>query len=158
MNHDPNDKPDIVILPPVAFALALGLAVGLGYLAPLGLLPPRGGWSLVPGLVLIAAALALGGGGIWAFKAAGTNVHPTEPALVIVENGPYRFTRNPMYLGLVTLMLGLGLAVPLDWALLLAPSLWAVLHYGVVLREEAYLTAKFGETYTAFKARTRRWL
>ena len=59
---------------------------------------------------------------------------------------------------MIALQLGLAFTFSLDWALFLAPVLWAVLHYGVVLREEAYLTAKFGDDYRAFLSETRRWI
>ena len=77
---------------------------------------------------------------------------------MVVETGPYRFTRNPMYLGMVIIQIGLCLTFSLDWLIFLTPILWAALHFGVVLREEAYLEAKFGAPYQHFKGRTRRWL
>ncbi len=63
-----------------------------------------------------------------------------------------------MYLGMVLMTLGIGLVASLDWAVILAPLLWALLHFGVVLREETYLRAKFGAPYEAWLARTRRWI
>lgn len=153
------DRPNVAFFPPAGLAAAILTAILLQWLVPLRLLPPRGtGWSLATGLVLIALALGLALWGVRTFRTAGTNVDPHRPALRLVETGPYRLTRNPMYLGMVILMLGLGLAASLDWAIVLAPLLWAALHFGVVLREEAYLSAKFGAPYRALLARTRRWL
>lgn len=153
------DRPDIVIFPPLASAIAPAAAIVLEWLVPLGLLPAPGAWAgLVPGLVLLLLAGGLAISGARAFKRAGTNVNPHQPALKLVETGPYRFTRNPMYLGMVIFQIGLALTFSLDWAIPIAVILWAVLHYGVVLREEEYLTAKFGGAYEGFLRRTRRWL
>jgi protein-S-isoprenylcysteine O-methyltransferase Ste14 len=91
-------------------------------------------------------------------KKAGTNVNPAEPALTIVRGGPYRFTRNPMYLALCLLQVALGFFLN-DWITLLFVVPFAlIMHYGVVLREERYLTAKFGEPYLELKRAVRRWL
>lgn len=153
------DRPDILILPPIAFALTIVSAIVLGFLAPLDIIPARGTtWALILGILIAVGAVAIAVWGSLTFRRAGTNVNPTKPALTIVDGGPYRFTRNPMYLGMVLFQFGLALAASLDWSLFLMPVLLAVLHYGVVLREESYLSAKFGAPYLALLARTRRWL
>ncbi len=91
-------------------------------------------------------------------KAAGTNVRPDRPSLTVVKAGPYRFTRNPMYLSLCLLQMAIGFFldgwVPVLFAFVLA----LVLHFGVILREESYLERKFGEQYLPFKRRVQRWL
>lgn len=153
------DAPDILVFPPLAALVAALVALGLEWVLPLGVLPPpESVWALLVGLVVIAAAIGLAVWGSLVFKAAGTNVNPRQPALRLVETGPYRFTRNPMYLGMVIFQVGLALAASLDWAIGLAPLLLAVLHFGVVLREEAYLTDKFGAPYRDFLSRSRRWI
>ena len=153
------DAPDIVALPPLIWLGALLLAILLEWLLPLGLLPPplTVGATAV-GILLLAGGIATAVAGAVAFRRAGTNVHPRHPALVLVEAGPYRFTRNPMYLGLLLALPGVGLIASLDWAIPMVLPLWLVLHHGVVLREEAYLSAKFGAPYDDFRGRTRRWL
>ena len=129
--------PDILVFPPTASVVAPVLAIVLEWAVPLGLLPPRWtAWSIVVGVMLLGLAGWLAVSGEKAFKRAKTNVDPRKPALVLVREGPFRFTRNPMYLGMVTLQLGLAFTFSLDWALLLAPLLWAVLHFGVVLRDD----------------------
>ena len=151
--------PDIAIYPPTVSVAAPLVAVALEWLVPLDILPPVGSLTvLVPGVLLLGVAGALAVTGSRAFNAAGTNVDPREPALALVRTGPYQFTRNPMYLGMVILQLGLALTFSLDWALFGAVCVWAVLHFGVVLREEAYLSAGFGEAYSSYLAQTRRWL
>ena len=113
---------------------------------------------MVAGIVLGVAAVVIALSGILAFRRAGTHVEPHKPSLVLVGEGPYRFTRNPMYVGLILLMLGLSLIFSLDWGVLIAPLFALVLHHGVVLREEAYLSQKFGDAYRAYLERTRRWV
>lgn len=153
------DRPDIVILPPLALLIAVAAAFALHLLAPLGLLPPfPWGLGLWLGCALMAAGIAIGVAGIVSFRRAGTNVVPLNPTLKIVRSGPYRFTRNPMYLGMIVGLAGLGLAASNTWALILTPALWATYHWGVVLPEEAYLERKFGEDYRALLTETRRWL
>lgn len=161
MNTAPatNETPDILVFPPLLAAAGPVAAALLGWLLPLRLLPPLGLSGIaVPGALLLVAGGALAFWGKRTFEKAATNVNPHRPALRLVENGPYRFTRNPMYLGIVLAELGLALALSLDWLLLLTPVIWAVLHWGVVLREEAYLTRRFGQPYTDFLSRTRRWI
>ena len=153
------DAPDIVALPPLIWLAALLLCLALEWLLPLGLLPPPlAPVTLVPGALLLALGIGIAVAGAMAFRRAGTNVHPGHPALVLVETGPYRVTRNPMYLGMLLALAGVGLVASLDWALPMVVPLWLALHHGVVLREEAYLSAKFGAPYDVFRGRTRRWL
>jgi protein-S-isoprenylcysteine O-methyltransferase Ste14 len=107
-------------------------------------------------LMLVAPVLALSA--LFAMLRAGTNVDPAKPALTIVRGGPFRFTRNPMYLALCLLQIALGFFLN-DWiTLLFVIPLFFILHYGVVLREERYLAAKFGEPYLQLKRGVRRWL
>lgn len=153
------DAPNPIAVPPVIWALALALAILLEWLAPPGVLPPP--LALVPtvmGVILVFLGLILAVAGARTFRAAKTNLDPRQPALVLVESGPYRITRNPIYLGLLLAYLGIGLVASLDWTIPLLPALWLVLHHGVVLREEAYLSRRFGESYDQYRARTKRWL
>ncbi|MEM9059725.1 MAG: isoprenylcysteine carboxylmethyltransferase family protein [Pseudomonadota bacterium] len=159
MSGTSKDHPNVIAFPPLILAASLALAWGMGQIVPVSFLPPAlSGIALIFGLVDCALAFLIAVSAILAFKRAGTNVEPHKPALVLVEDGPYRFTRNPMYLGLVLLQLGLSFIFSLDWGVILLPGLWLTLHTGVVLREEAYLTAKFGTPYTDFLGRTRRWI
>jgi protein-S-isoprenylcysteine O-methyltransferase Ste14 len=91
-------------------------------------------------------------------KRAGTNVRPDQPSLAIVTDGPFRFTRNPMYVATTGLYLGITLLVNTLWPLMLLPPMLAVLDLGVVRREERYLEAKFGEPCRTHRARVRRWV
>ena len=115
------------------------------------------GACLVCGIILLILAPTLALWALVTMKAAGTNVVPAKPALTIVRGGPFRFTRNPMYLALCLLQVALGFFLN-DWiTLLFVVPLALIFHYGVVLREERYLTAKFGEPYLQLKREVRRW-
>lgn len=114
--------------------------------------------SLVCGIALATLAPTLALSALVVMKKGGTNVNPSKPALAIVRGGPFRFTRNPMYLALCLLQVALGFFLN-DWiTLLFVVPLALILHYGVVLREERYLAAKFGEPYLQLKREVRRWI
>ena len=113
---------------------------------------------LVCGIVLIILAPTLALSALITMKSAGTNVDPAKPALTIVRDGPFRFTRNPMYLALCLVQIALSFFLN-DWiTLLFVVPLALILHYGVILREERYLTAKFGDPYLEYKREVRRWI
>jgi len=108
--------------------------------------------------VIGAAALAVGGSAFLRFRRAGTNPEPWRPTTVIVSTGVYRFTRNPMYLGMAVLYIALAIAADSVVALVLVVPAVAIIRYGVIAREERYLEAKFGDDYRRYKATVRRWL
>ncbi|MGI9395138.1 MAG: methyltransferase family protein [Boseongicola sp.] len=153
------DRPDLIVFPPLAFFLALALTFVLRHWLPLGVLNNQPQSLLLAiGLPVSVLALWITISGVLAFKRAETNINPRKPVLNVVQNGPYRFTRNPMYLGMILFVAGLGIAVSTLWGMVIACLLWVVLHWGVVLREEVYLKAKFGADYDRLLASTRRWL
>lgn len=92
------------------------------------------------------------------FRRARTSPLPIKPTLVLVTNGPYRFSRNPMYLSLVLLYFGLALWLDIFWALVLVPIVIILVQYLAIMREERYLERKFGQQYLYYKACVRRWL
>ena len=146
----------MIAWPPLIF---LGCAVVgslLHFIFPIRVM--RYSLSLPLGVVLAIVSASLA---IWAARvmnAAGTNVRPDRPALTIVRSGPYRFTRNPMYLSLCLLQLALGFVLDGWIPLLFTIPLMLILHFGVILREESYLEAKFGEQYLALNREVRRWI
>jgi len=150
------DHPGVIAFPPLIWLVGAALSILVHFLFPCRIM--RSGVPLALGIALAVVAPSLA---IWAgrvLKAAGTNVRPNQPALIIVRTGPYRFTRNPMYLALCLLQVALGLFLN-DWsALLFVIPLAVILHYGVILREEKYLETKFGDPYLALKRDVRRWL
>jgi protein-S-isoprenylcysteine O-methyltransferase Ste14 len=149
------------VFPPLLYATGIGAGYLLHWWWPLRPLTAGSGLMLVTravGWVFITASIVLP---IWAaglFRRAGTTPNPMRPTTAMVFTGPYRFTRNPMYLGLTLLQAGLAMVTNALWPLLtLAPVLVAV-RCLVIDREEQYLEAKFGEEYRAYKGRVRRWL
>ncbi len=150
------DRPGVVFPPPLIVLIALIAAIALHYFwpAPIAARP----LSIGLGAALAVFGVGIAGWGRAQLAKAGTNVNPYKPTTAIVNTGPYRFTRNPLYVGLLSLFLGLTFLVGTWWgAVFFAPAL-LVLHYGVVLREEAYLERKFGHAYLAYRRKTRRWL
>jgi len=91
-------------------------------------------------------------------QAAGTNINPSLPATTIVSSGPFRYSRNPLYVALTLLYLGLTLAFDTWWGIVVLIPVLLVMHLGVVLREEQYLDQKFGESYRRYRSEVRRYL
>ena len=113
---------------------------------------------LVAGWLLIALGLGVMLWAIWTFTRARTSVLPFRPATAMVTSGPYRFSRNPMYVGLTLVYLGLSLLTGMAWPLVMLPlALWA-LTVLVIRREERYLGAEFGAEYAAYREGVRRWI
>ena len=117
----------------------------------------RGPLSVV-GWLLIVAGLGIGAWAITTFLRARTTVLPNRPSNALVTAGPYRFSRNPMYVGLTTLYVGLALLFDLVWPVLLLPLAIAGLRYLVIRREEHALGLAFGKEYARYRARVRRWV
>lgn len=155
-----DDHPDVIMLPPAMLLIALLLAIGLEFTGLLNVLPPLSAtsWAVYVGLVLLVVALVLGVSALRTFTKIGTNPSPHQPSLKLATTGPYHFTRNPMYLGFLLILGALSLIFSLDWGIVLVPVLALALHFGVVTREESYLTAKFGQPYRDFMNQTRRWI
>ena len=152
------DNPGVIAPPPLLFLGMLGVAALVERFVrrvPTGL-PRTARLAIAP--VLLVVAIALLAGALVRFRAARTNPEPWKPSTTVVAEGVYRFTRNPMYLGMTLIYVALAVALDSGVALLLVPLLLALVHYGVIAREERYLEAKFGDDYRAYRARVRRWL
>jgi protein-S-isoprenylcysteine O-methyltransferase Ste14 len=155
--HLPCNAPKVIVFPPV---LLLGAAVVGGavqWFWPIHISAHAwvrsavgAGLALLGGSLVIVSNITL--------RRAGTTVDPSGPTTTIVQDGVFRFTRNPMYLGGTLAYIGFALVLNSIWPLVaLIPSL-ALLHWGVVLPEENYLEQKFGPAYSAYRDRVRRWL
>jgi protein-S-isoprenylcysteine O-methyltransferase Ste14 len=150
------DKANVLLPPPLIFLAVLVAGLLLRHFIPLHWLPVA--WAAWIGFLLVALAVALALSGILALRAARTAVDPHKPTTAIVQTGPYRFSRNPLYLALILLTVGLASWSNTLWIpLALVPAV-LVLRIGVIRREEAYLTRKFGDEYRGYQARVRRWL
>ena len=115
-------------------------------------------WRPVLAAVLILAWLVLFAAAATRFRRAGTSLIPNKPASAFVASGPYRFTRNPMYVSLVALYLGAALIVNSWWAVVLLPVVLIVIDRAVIAREERYLLQRFPVEYADYCSRVRRWL
>jgi len=152
------DVAGVIALPPLIFLGFLAAAVVLEAVVPLPLLAAHVFPRYLSGAALAVGGFVLIAMGTRRFLAAGTNIPPTLPTTALVVDGIYRRTRNPLYLGMTLVYLGLGVAAASLWTIgLVVPLIW-VINVGVVAREERYLERKFGDAYRFYKARVRRWI
>jgi protein-S-isoprenylcysteine O-methyltransferase Ste14 len=142
--------------PPLLYVAGFLAGVGLELVFPVGR-PPL---AVTLAGVLIGAAgwLLLDGAATRLFARAKTSMVPFKPSNALVTDGPYRFTRNPMYVGMAFLYVALAFAIGLVWPLAILPFVLLAVDRLVVAREEPYLERTFGEDYRAYRARVRRWL
>ena len=151
------DHANVRFFPPLAYAapMAAGLAVHFAFSDRF---LPQGWVQLAVGLPLMAASGLLAVWGSMTMRRAGTTVGPYSSTTAIVVRGPFRFSRNPMYLSLTGLYLGIAVAVNALWVMVLLPAALVSITVGVIAREESYLERKFGTEYISYKSRVRRWL
>ena len=158
MSDASSDTSGVGFPPPLIYAGGFAAGYGAHRLLPIRLwLEPTVvqsllGWGLLVGGVLLAVSAA------YLFRRAGTTPNPAKPTSALVIGGPYRFTRNPMYVGMATLYCGGTLLLNDPWPLAFLPLVMALVQRRVIAREEAYLERKFGDVYRAYKARVRRWI
>ncbi len=152
------DRADVIAHPPLLALFFVGLGLVAEHFAPLPL--PIGAIGVRKVLCLILFALAAGVilAALRVFVARRENPDPFSPTTAIFDFGIYRFTRNPIYLGLVIAAIAVSLQANSAWVVVMALALFLSLHFGVVLREETYLQRKFGEAYRAYCMRVRRWV
>jgi len=155
-----NESPGVIFPPPLILLIFLASGALLQFIFPLALLTPFsiGSLQFLAGLVIILSGIGLAFWGVRTFSKAGTNVATHQAALLVVVDGPYKFTRNPMYMGMQILLVGVGIMFSSQWFLLLWPIFFLVLRFGVVAREERYMEQKFGDQYVALLNKTRRWI
>ncbi len=156
MTESAKDNPGVIAPPPLIYLGFLALGFGLDYFWPVAVLPDRVQYFAGAALMVLAAAIVVPA--FRQFLKAGTNIPPHQLTLAIVSAGPYRYSRNPMYIALSLLYAGIGVAADNLWVVVLLVPLLAVVRTGVIAREERYLEAKFGEAYLRYKAKVRRWL
>lgn len=156
MDGNNPDKPGVLLPPPVLY----GLCFVLGFLLKALINPPwLVAWRLWPlGAALVAAGLGIALWAVLTFRSHGTAVDPTHPATALVQSGPYRYTRNPIYSSLSAAVAGVAMITGNVWFVPLLVLVHIVLHYGVIQREERYLERKFGNAYRDYRRRVHRWL
>jgi protein-S-isoprenylcysteine O-methyltransferase Ste14 len=146
----------VIAPPPLLFAAGMVFGVLLQCMIPVQPLPPR--LARLLGGLLLVASVGVAKWGMTALARAGTPSSPNRPTLAVATEGPFRFSRNPLYLATTGVYLGLALLLDVLWPILLVVPVLLALHWGVVRREERYLEEKFGEAYRRYQARVRRWL
>jgi protein-S-isoprenylcysteine O-methyltransferase Ste14 len=150
------DSSGVKVPPPLYYVAGFLVGVALELAFPIDRPPVA---ITVIGVVIgIALWLGLDGAAMLHFRRAGTSMVVTNPSTKLVTSGPYRFTRNPMYVGMACLYVALALAIGVIWALIVLPAVLVAVDRLVIAREEPYLEAKFGEQYRHYKRRARRWL
>ena len=153
------DHAGVPFPPPLVLVLALLGAAAIERWRPSPLVATPGTLLATAGVALIVAAALLAASAVRVFRRARTTVLPAlRPTTAIVERGPYRFTRNPMYLGMAIAYLGVAVIMNSTVALMMLPVVILVIDVVVIRREERYLSAKFGAPYDSYRARVRRWL
>ena len=154
------DNPGVKIPPPFVVFPAILIGVAIDYFFPIRILPASltsfTGWLGVA-LVLLATVT----GPILSFREfrrARTPIGPDEPVSGLVTTGPFRYSRNPMYLSLLVMQLGAGIWLNNVWVVMLLAPVTAWVRWWAIAREERYLHGKFGQAYLAYQAKVRRWL
>jgi prolyl oligopeptidase len=161
--HEPGRPDTAGVRVPPPFIYLAGWLVGWGINRLIGgpVVPATAALSarLVPGLIMIVAGVGLAVSAIWVIKRAGSNVAPMRPVTALVTNGPFRFSRNPMYLGLALISAGVAVSFNLLWpVIILVVVVIPVMRRRVIVREEAYLERTFGRDYRRYRERVGRWL
>ncbi len=142
--------------PPILLLLSLMAAFLLNWLLPLPIALPD--YFRVGGILIAAAGFASAFMAVRQFGVARTTLDPHGSVGALVTSGPYRFSRNPIYLGFICVLVGLPLALGSYWGIILSPVLVLLMHNLVIQHEEAYLENKFKDQYTGYRSRVRRWL
>ena|SRR2546429_643908 len=156
MHNAPPDTPQVIVLPPLAYGAACVMGLLLHLVFPVHILPTTLARGIGVVYMLVSFPLAL-----MTFRVlsrAHTPVDPLKPTTALVTEGPFRYSRNPIYVALTLLYLGVAFLVNALWILLLVVPVLLVIRSGVIAREEAYLTRKFGNAYRQYTTQVRRWL
>jgi protein-S-isoprenylcysteine O-methyltransferase Ste14 len=145
-----------LVRPPIVYAVAIITGALMQRARPLPFIPRALAAPLGAALVVLAVVLFISS--VARFRAANTPVPGGKPTTAIVRSGPYRFSRNPIYLAFTVLQLGIALWTNSLWLLVTLAGAVALIHFVVIRREEEYLERRFGDEYLAYKASVRRWL
>jgi protein-S-isoprenylcysteine O-methyltransferase Ste14 len=150
------DNPGVIAPPPLIFLSGLILGGIVSWFYPVQML--NSGLAVILGNLLFLVGIAVIAIIYLQMKRAKTNIEPWKPTTKILDTGFYGFSRNPIYLGMILIYLGISCLFNFVWFLPFLPIVLPVIHFGVILREEKYLEEKFGEDYLDYKQRVRRWI
>ena len=150
------DRVGPMVPPPLWYAACLAAGWLIGVRFPVQVVPAAARWTVGALCVLIGLAFMVTG--FAAFARAGTSALPIRPTTALVETGPYRVTRNPMYVGLAFASAGIALIANWLWGIVILPIVLVIVQVAAILPEERFLEERFGSGYTAYRSRVRRWL
>jgi protein-S-isoprenylcysteine O-methyltransferase Ste14 len=150
-----SDRPAVIAPPPLVYAGGFALVLGLHWLWPM----PIADYAAVrwTGVAALGAGIALNAWGAHSMIRARTPINPYHPVKTIVSSGAFRISRNPLYVGLHVVFLGLSLLLNSVWGLVVLVPVLLVVHHGVILPEEQYLESRFGEPYRRYRERVGRY-
>lgn len=160
MNADTQAKDGASVRLPPPLVPLIGIAVGLALFRlvwPLQL-PLEGAVRYGLAALLVGAGMGFMAAAIGLFRDSGQDPKPWASTPEIISTGVYRFTRNPMYVGMGFMQAGIGVALVNGWIVALVPLVLAAIYHTAIRHEEAYLEGKFGSDYSDYKASVRRWL
>ena len=152
----PPDHAGVAFHPPILLGGFLLLGFVLRAIMPLSFAPEQSVALIGPIIVVMSFAMFF-----WAMatmRRSGGSIPTGEPTDVIVRSGAFRYSRNPIYVSMVALLIGVGVWANTLWLIGLAVLAAYLLWWGVISREEGYLERKFGSDYTSYKSQVRRWL
>ena len=151
-----SDNPGVWFPPPLWYGLAVFSGILLEHRWPLPI--PVAPLTTIAGVFFVAGWIALALASIGRFRGSETSIVPIRPATALVLSGPYRYTRNPMYVSLALLTIACGLFLATWWPIVLLVPTLVIVRQLVILPEERYLRRRFGGEYEAYTRRVRRWL
>jgi protein-S-isoprenylcysteine O-methyltransferase Ste14 len=152
----PFNHAEVLFPPPLLYVSAFAIGLLVQHLYPVSLLPNE--VFAVPAIVCVMVSVALMAWCVRTFRLAKTSLIPVKPTTALVTDGPFRFSRNPIYLGLTLLYLGIALWLNAFWVVVMVLPLLLMIQSYVIIREEGYLERRFGKKYLQYKGRVRRWL
>jgi protein-S-isoprenylcysteine O-methyltransferase Ste14 len=152
------DRPRLIAPPPLIFAVFVIAAVIVDRYRPLPLFAMSDPARYAVSAVIFLISIALGLSAVRVFRAHKEHPSPYKPTQAIVESGPFRFTRNPIYISFLVTALAIAVLADSWWVVLSIIPLALLLEFGVIRREEEYLSRKFGAVYDDYRRRVRRWI
>ncbi len=156
MSDNTSDSADVITIPPIIYLIGLLVGLLIDYFYPIGFLSES--VSVWFGVLLTPVAIPIALFAVLDLKRVETPIDVRKPTTAIVTDGIYRFSRNPMYVSLAVVYLGIACWVNALWVLLLVVPVLVVVDQGIIKREEQYLEHKFGDEYLRYKSEVRRWI
>ena len=156
IHEDVLDNANVIALPPLIYGGALTIGLILQVIYPMAFVPQQ--VTVWVGVALIVGSSVIVGSALRALVHAKTPFDTRKPSTAIVTDGAFRYSRNPMYVAITLLYLGIASLVNTLWLVLFLVPLMVVIQRGVVAREERYLERKFGDEYLRYKRQVRRWV